>query len=66
MFTFIVIALLVSIVAVVAIWCLSPAYRRRIEEPKYRFQRTVDQSEENQRAPDKQERNVSEHDSPPK
>lgn len=34
---FIVIALGATIVAVVAFWCLSPDFRRRIEVPKYRF-----------------------------
>ncbi|MBV0889837.1 hypothetical protein KTQ54_15095 [Komagataeibacter oboediens] len=37
MFAFIVIALLVCVLAVVQVWCLSPAYRKRVEEPKYRF-----------------------------
>ena len=37
MFAFIVIALLVCVLAVVLVWCLSPAYRKRVEEPKYRF-----------------------------
>lgn len=42
---FIVIALGATIVAVVAFWCLSPDFRRRIEVPKYRFrsrQQTMD------------------------
>lgn len=37
MFAFIVIALLICVLAVVLVWCLSPAYRKRVEEPKYRF-----------------------------
>lgn len=27
----------IAIVAIVLLWCLSPEFRRRIEEPKYRF-----------------------------
>lgn len=42
MLTFIVVALVVFVVAVLVLWCLSPAYRRRIEQPKYRFQKAVD------------------------
>lgn len=34
---FIVVALSVAILAMVLLWCLSPEFRRRIEEPKYRF-----------------------------
>lgn len=37
MFAVIVIALLVCLVAVLLLWGLSPSYRKRIEEPKYRF-----------------------------
>ena len=37
MFAFIVIALLVCVVAVLLVWALSPAYRKRVEEPKHRF-----------------------------
>lgn len=37
MFAFIVIALLVCVVAVLLVWVLSPAYRKRMEEPKHRF-----------------------------
>lgn len=37
MFAFIVIALLVCVAAVLLVWALSPAYRKRVEEPKYRF-----------------------------
>lgn len=34
---FIVVALSVAILAMILLWCLSPEFRRRIEEPKYRF-----------------------------
>ena len=38
MFAFIVIAMFVILGAALLVWCLSPSYRRRLEEPKYRFQ----------------------------